>query len=105
MAEKALIVFKQIEHGGGFIKQLKEGNIQRKLKESATKEETQFHKDEIILLGTNLQPNNENFMKGNLALDPFVKKRNIKTLFPPIIRKRLSESKEKQRLNNEKNVE
>jgi methylmalonyl-CoA mutase len=101
MAEKALIVFKQIEKGGGFIKQLKEGNIQRKLKENSTKEEAQFRKNELILLGTNLQPNKENFMKGSLELDPFVKKRNIKTLFPPITRKRLSENLEKERLKEE----
>ena len=102
MAEKALVIFKQIEKGGGFLKQLKEGNIQRKLKESTSKEETQFRKKELILLGTNLQPNRENFMKDNLKLDPFVKQRNIKTLFPPIIRKRLSENIEKQRLKEEK---
>jgi methylmalonyl-CoA mutase len=101
MAEKALIIFKQIEKGGGFIKQLKEGNIQRKLKENSTKEEAQFRKNELILLGTNLQPNKENFMKGSLELDPFVKKRNIKTLFPPITRKRLSENLEKERLKEE----
>jgi methylmalonyl-CoA mutase len=105
MAEKALIIFKQIENGGGFIKQLKEGNIQRKLKESATKEETQFRENEIILLGTNFQPNTENFMKDNLELDPFVKRRNIKTLFPPIIRKRLSENIEKQRLSKERSTD
>jgi methylmalonyl-CoA mutase len=102
MAEKALLIFKQIEKGGGFIKQLKEGNIQRKLKENASKEEAQFRENELILLGTNLQPNKENFMTGSLQIDPFVKKRNIKTLFPPIIRKRLSENSEKQRLKEEK---
>jgi methylmalonyl-CoA mutase len=101
MAEKALIIFKQIEEGGGFIKQLKEGNIQRKLKENSTKEEAQFRKNELILLGTNLQPNKENFMEGSIEVDPFVKKRNIKTLFPPITRKRLSENIEKQRLKKE----
>jgi methylmalonyl-CoA mutase len=101
MAEKALIIFKQIEKGGGLIKQLKEGNIQRKLKENSAKEEAQFRTNELILLGTNLHPNKENFMKGSLELDPFVKKRNIKTLFPPIIRKRLSEKLEKERLKKE----
>jgi len=104
MAEKALVIFKQIEKGGGFLKQLKEGNIQRKLKENASKEEAQFRENELILLGTNLQPNKENFMKDNLELDPFVKQRSIKTLFPPIIRKRLSENLEKQRLQKEKNA-
>ena len=41
-------------------------------------------------------------MKASIELDPFVKKRNIKTLFPPIIRKRLSENLEKERLKEEK---
>ena len=102
MAEKALIIFKQIEKGGGFLKQLKEGNIQRKLKENSSKEDEQFYKNELVLLGTNLQANKENLMKGNLELDPFIKQRNIKTLFPPIIRKRLSENLEKQRLKEER---
>jgi len=102
MAEKALLIFKQIEKGGGFLKQLKEGNIQRKLKESTAKEEVQFSENKFILLGTNLQPNKENLMKETIVLDPFVKQRNLKTLFPPIIRKRLSENSEKQRLKEEK---
>jgi methylmalonyl-CoA mutase len=41
-------------------------------------------------------------MKDHLELYPFVKQRNIKTLILPIIRKRLSESFEKERLENEK---
>ena len=102
MAEKALAIFKQIEKGGGFLKQLKEGVIQRKLKESASKEETQFLNNELILLGTNLQPNKDNLMHDKLVLDPFLKQRNIKTLFPPINRKRLSEKLEQQRLKEEK---
>ncbi|MDV7185822.1 methylmalonyl-CoA mutase family protein [Lutibacter sp. TH_r2] len=38
LAEKALIIFKDIEKGGGFLKQLKEGIIQRKIKENSIKE-------------------------------------------------------------------
>ncbi|QTE22550.1 methylmalonyl-CoA mutase subunit beta [Polaribacter cellanae] len=102
MAEKALVIFKQIEKGGGFLKQLKEGNIQKKIKQSALKEETQFAKNELVLLGTNLQANKQDIMKGNIEIDSFVKQRNIKTLIPPLIRKRISENHEKQRLKNEK---
>jgi methylmalonyl-CoA mutase len=101
MAEKALTIFKQIEQGGGFLKQLKEGNIQRKIKENASKEDTQFRQKELVLLGANLYPNKENLMHGNLAVAPFAKQRNIKTLFPPITRKRISENLEKQRLQQE----
>ena len=87
------------------LKQLKEGVIQRKLKESASKEETQFLNNELILLGTNLQPNKDNLMHDKLVLDPFLKQRNTKTLFPPINRKRLSEKLEQQRLKEEKEGE
>ena len=40
-------------------------------------------------------------MKESLDLYPFVKKRHIKTLITPIVRKRLSENLEKKRLDNE----
>ena len=101
LAEKALAIFKQIEKAGGFLHQLKEGIIQKKITESATKEQEKFNKKEIVLLGTNLQLNPKDAMKTNLELYPFVKQRNIKTLIVPIIRKRLSEELEKQRLENE----
>ena len=38
IADKALNIFKDIENGGGFLKQLKEGIIQRKIKENSEKE-------------------------------------------------------------------
>lgn len=101
LAEKALEIFRQIEKGGGFLKQLKEGIIQKKIAESATKEEEKFNVKEIVLLGTNLQSNTADKMKHDLELYPFVKQRNIKTLITPIVRKRLSENIEKNRLENE----
>ena len=42
-------------------------------------------------------------LKGELEIHPFVKQRNIKTLIPPIIRNRLSETIEKQSLEEESN--
>lgn len=102
LAENALILFKQIEKSGGFLKQLKAGTIQKKIKENAKKEENDFLKKEIILLGTNLQQNNKDIMQQDLELYPFVKQRNIKTLIPPLTRNRLSESLEKERLHFEK---
>ena len=45
--------------------------------------------------------NKEDRMKSDLELYPFVKQRNIKTLITPIIRKRLSETIEKERLAQE----
>lgn len=101
IAQKALAFFKGIEKGGGFLKQLKEGTIQRKIKESASKEQEQFDAKEIVLLGTNKHPNMDDKMKDNIELFPFVKTNPRKTLIQPIIAKRLSEKIEQERLKDE----
>jgi methylmalonyl-CoA mutase len=101
LAEKALELFKEIERGGGFLKQLKTGIIQRKIKESAQKEQERFNKKEKILLGTNKHPNPENRMKDDLEIYPFVKQNPRKTIIEPIIMKRLAEKMEMERLETE----
>lgn len=101
LAEKALVIFKDIETNGGFLKQLKEGIIQRKIKESATKEQEQFNTGEDTLLGTNKHPNPNDKMKHELELYPFIKTNPIKTLIEPIIEKRLAETLEQERLKIE----
>ncbi|GAA4290479.1 methylmalonyl-CoA mutase subunit beta [Aestuariibaculum suncheonense] len=101
LAEKALILFKDIEANGGFLKQLKSGTIQRKIKESAQKEQIQFDNKEEILVGSNKYPNPDDRMKATLELYPFVKTHYRKTLIEPIIEKRLAETLEQKRLNNE----
>ena len=69
-------MFKQIEKSGGFLSQLKKGIIQKKINDSAQKEQDQFDNKEIILLGTNKLPNNEDRMKGDLQIYPFLKQNN-----------------------------
>ena len=101
LAEKALELFKDIEANGGFLHQLKEGIIQKKIKESAAKEQDQFDKGELILLGTNKHPNPDDQMKNELELYPFVKRNPVKTLIEPIIEKRLAEAMEQKRLEDE----
>lgn len=101
LAEKALQLFKDIEANGGFLKQLKEGTIQKKIKESALKEQEQFNRGETILLGTNKHPNSKDKMKNGMELYPFVKTNTRKTLIEPIIERRLAESMEQQRLKIE----
>ena len=103
LAEKALELFKNIENKGGFVSQLFEGTIQRKIKESADKEQKAFNNQEEVLLGTNKHPNANDKMQDELELYPFVKTNVRKTLIQPIIEKRLSEIIEKERLENEKN--
>tara|TARA_R110002020_G_scaffold263896_3_gene478627 strand:+ start:6857 stop:8245 length:1389 start_codon:yes stop_codon:yes gene_type:complete len=101
LAEKALQLFKEIEKGGGFLQQLKEGIIQKKIKESAEKEQQLFDSGELKLLGTNYHPNKNDRMKDDLELFPFVKNNPVKTLIPPIVERRLSEIKEQERLKTE----
>ena len=101
LAEKALELFKDIEKSGGFLKQLFEGTIQRKLEESAQKEQTQFDNGQEVLLGANKHPNNNDKMKDDLELYPFIKTNPRKTLIRPIIARRLAEKLEKVRLEKE----
>jgi len=101
LAEKGLQLFKEIEANSGFLKQLKEGNIQRKIKESASKEQEQFNTKEAVLLGTNKYANPKDQMKNELELYPFVKTNPRKTLIEPILERRLAEDIEQQRLKTE----
>jgi methylmalonyl-CoA mutase len=100
-AEKALEIFKDIEKAGGFLSQLKEGVIQRKIAESAQKEQEAFDKGELVLIGTNKYENPEDRMKGELELFPFLKKNPRKTLIQPILEQRLAEKYEQERLERE----
>ncbi|WP_196889158.1 methylmalonyl-CoA mutase subunit beta [Aureivirga sp. CE67] len=102
LMEKALYIFKQIEESGGFIKQLFKGNVQRKIAESAFKEQADFDNGSEILLGTNKYPNPKDFMSEDLELYPFLKSNKNTTVITPIIRKRLSQKMEKERLEAEK---
>ncbi|UMB60215.1 methylmalonyl-CoA mutase family protein [Lutibacter sp. A80] len=85
LAEKALIIFKEIEKSGGFLNQLKAGTIQRKIAENAQKEQLDFNSK--LLLD-----------KTEKKLKPILKqnteKKSQKTLIEPILQKRLSEKVE-----------
>lgn len=100
-AEKSLHLFKDIEQSGGLLEKLKQGTIQRKIKESANKELALFNEGKLILLGANKQPNKAETVKNNLELYPFVKHNPVKTIIAPIIESRLAENLEKERLENE----
>lgn len=101
LAEKSLTLFKDIEANGGFLKQLNDGVIKRKIQESADAAQELFDSGKEILLGTNKHPNKQDKMKHDLELFPFVKVKPRKTLITPIIEKRLAEKMEQERLNLE----
>ena len=102
LAEKALLLFKDIEANGGFVKHLKDGIIQRKIQESAAKEQELFDTGKETLVGTNKYININDRMSHDLELFPFVKNNPRKTLISPIIEKRLAEKLEQERLEVEK---
>lgn len=101
LADKALALFKDIEANGGFLKQLNEGIIKRKIQESAEKEQDLFNAGKEILLGTNKHTNKNDRMKHDLELFPFVKVKHRKTLITPIIERRIAEKIEQERLEKE----
>nr|WP_315214148.1 methylmalonyl-CoA mutase subunit beta [uncultured Flavobacterium sp.] len=101
LAEKGLLLFKDIEANGGFLKQLNDGIIKRKIQESADTAQNLFDSGKEILLGTNKHTNKEDKMKNDLELFPFIKVKPRKTLITPIIERRLSEKLEQERLLKE----
>jgi len=101
ITEKSLELFKHLERNGGFLKQLKNHTIQRKIKESALKEGKQLDSGEEILVGTNAYTNSLDKMKDTLEIYPFISKKGRKTLIAPIVEKRLAEEIERKRLRTE----
>lgn len=101
ISEKALDIFKQIEAGGGFLQQLKDHTIQKKIKESARTEQQLFDEGQHVLIGTNTYRNPDDRMTGALELFPFIKTRPRKTLIEPVTERRLAEKTEQERLARE----
>lgn len=101
LSEKALDLFKNLEKAGGFLSQLKSGAIQKKIKESAQKEQDLFDSKKEILVGTNKYESSLDKMKGELEIYPFAKNKPRKSVLEPIIEKRLAEVIEQKRLENE----
>ncbi|NNE31990.1 MAG: methylmalonyl-CoA mutase [Winogradskyella sp.] len=104
LSENALELFKDIEANGGFLDQLKTGTIQRKIKESALKEQNDFDAKKVVLLGTNKHPNSADKMKNELEISPFLKIDKRKTIIEPILEKRLAENMEINRLKEEQST-
>jgi len=101
LAEKALVLFKEIEKSGGLIKRLKDSTIQKRIAESHQKEQALYDAHREVLVGTTKYTNPEDHMVGNLELFPFLKTKPRKTLIKPLIPKRIAESVEQERLSFE----
>ena len=101
LAQQALALFKTLEKGGGFLRQLVNHTIQKKISESAQKEQKSFDEGKEVLVGTNTYSNPNDKMKGEIQVYPFVKVDKRKTFIAPIIGKRLAEEMEQKRLEDE----
>ncbi|MCW2120767.1 methylmalonyl-CoA mutase subunit beta [Flavobacterium sp. 7A] len=101
LADKALVLFKEMETKGGFLKLLNEGVIKNKIQISADKEQQLFDTKVEPLIGTTKHASREDLMKNELELFPFVKINPRKTLITPLIEKRLSDQLDQDRLATE----
>jgi len=101
LAQKALELFKDIEKNGGFLQQLKQGTLQKKIKDSAKKEQQLFDDGKLVLVGTNKYQSDIDQMKDELELYPFVKRNPRQTAIQPILENRLAEASEQERLSHE----
>ena len=101
IASKSLIIFKDIEKKGGFIKSLISGLIQKKIKLNDDLEKSYYSKSKKQLLGIHFNRDLKIKMSDELELYPFVKNKKRKTLIKPIVSKRIAEEIEKKFLNNE----
>lgn len=101
LAGKSLALFKQLEAGGGFLKQLKEHTIQKKVKESAAREQNLFDHGLQVLVGINSGQDMADRMKPQLEDFRHEPKNKGKTLIEPLLVKRLASEKELKRLSDE----
>jgi len=101
ITKKSFDLFKELDSNSGFLSLLKKGILQKKIKESAQKEQVKFNSKSEILVGSNLYQNNDEKMGEQLEINPFPTRKAEKTLIEPIIKKRLAGVSEKIRLKNE----
>ena len=100
-AKKSFNLFKELDCKSSFLDHLKNGTIQRKIKENSSKEQENYQSKLEILVGSNCYVNMDEKMKQQLETNPFPSRKSKKTLIEPLIKKRLAAESEKTRLDNE----
>ncbi len=100
-AKKSFNLFKELDCKSSFLDLLKNGTIQRKIKENSSKEQENYQSKLEILVGSNCYLNMDEKMKQQLETNPFPSRKSKKTLIEPLIKKRLAAESEKTRLDNE----
>ena len=100
LGRKALDLFKSIEQGGGLLAQLKAHTLQKKIRQSAEKEQEAFDSGARVLVGSNRYPNPADRMKDERQR-PAKGKAGGKKLLEPLPLRRLAEAYETKRLHDE----
>ena len=100
-AKKSFDLFKELDCKSSFLDHLKNGTIQRKIKENCSKEQKNYNSKLEILVGSNHYVNMDEKMQQQLEVNPFPTRKSEKTLIEPLIKKRLATEIEKKRLDNE----
>jgi len=100
LANKAAELAGQIEKGGGWLKQLYDGTVQRHIRRTARLEQERFDRGESVLIGVN-----KYLLAGEEIPRPlpraFVHRQKRRTLFPPVVPVRLAEKTERERLKEQ----
>ena len=101
IAKESLIIFKEIEKNGGFIKSLEKNIIQSRIKKSHNVEQKLFNEAKEKLLGINIYSDLERKIKPEITKDILKSEIKTNTIIEPIYEIRLAEKIELNRINNE----
>jgi methylmalonyl-CoA mutase len=101
LAAKGWEFFKEIENEGGLVQAIENNWLQQKINESHQAEQALFDAGKLNLLGSNIYPNKNEKMKGEIQQAAFSQKRIAEAPFLRVIASRLSEGYETARLGNE----
>lgn len=101
LADQALSLFKSIETSGGWLKALKSGTLQRKIKQQHQQSVLDLESMDSVVVGINKYTDCAQKMKDQIELYPFQKMNPQKTLVAPIVARRLTQNIELERINNE----
>ncbi|UZO80400.1 methylmalonyl-CoA mutase family protein [Aquimarina sp. ERC-38] len=93
LVEKALSLFKEIEKNGGLFSQVKKGVLQKKIRESALKEQQMVDKGKINIVGATIFPSSEIPENTRVKKDKPPKSKK-KTIISPIKVSRLTQKVE-----------
>lgn len=101
MSEKVRDLFTKWSSEGDLIALLHSGRLQKRIAQSAQKEQARYDTEEVVLIGTNRHPNPEDRMRDYTdAIRP--KPNPVKTIVEPLPVRRLSQEQELKRLKEEK---